>query len=396
LSLRPILYWISCALVIVITGGCALLPAANTDRATDGLPTPTPIPTAIVPVKPTYTVQRGEVVDRLEFSGRISPVLEEDLFFRSSGRVRSVFAKRNDMVTTGQILAELEIDGLERELEGAQLELERAQVRLTQAEDAHAYEVQVAQTNLEIAQLQLESLRNGVAPDSVAIAIQEREVRLAQLEVDRLAAGLDPLLRSDVTRAEFAVQKLEAEIAESRIIAPFDGQLLSMSLTPGQGVEAYLPVATLADINQLEVSADLVSNQMQDLVEGMVAEIFLVSRPGVILPGAVRQLPYPYGSGGRGTTVEDMDKSTRVTIEGSPGESGFALGDLVRVNVELERKADVLWLPPQALRVFDGRRFALLQDGEVQRRVDVEVGIETQDRVEIKNGLEEGQVVVGQ
>jgi hypothetical protein len=91
-----------------------------------------------------------------------------------------------------------------------------------------------------------------------------------------------------------------------------------------------------------------------------------------------------------------MDKSTRVTIEGSPGESGFALGDLVRVNVELERKADVLWLPPQALRVFDGRRFALLQDGEVQRRVDVEVGIETQDRVEIKNGLEEGQVVVGQ
>jgi hypothetical protein len=146
----------------------------------------------------------------------------------------------------------------------------------------------------------------------------------------------------------------------------------------------------------MEVSAELVSNQMEDLSEGMVAEIFLTSRPGVTLAGSVRQLPYPYGSGGRGQTVEDMDKSTRITIDASPTEAGFAMGDLVRVTVELERKADVLWLPPQALRIFDGRRFAVLQDGDVQRRVDVEVGIETPDRVEIESGLEEGQTVVGQ
>ena len=68
----------------------------------------------------------------------------------------------------------------------------------------------------------------------------------------------------------------------------------------------------------------------------------------------------------------------------------------MRVTVELERKADVLWLPPQALRIFDGRRFAVLQDGDVQRRVDVTAGIETPERVEIESGLEEGQVVVGQ
>jgi multidrug efflux pump subunit AcrA (membrane-fusion protein) len=211
-----------------------------------------------------------------------------------------------------------------------------------------------------------------------------------------LADGVDPLLISDVTRAELAVSKLEAEIAEAQVIAPFDGQLLSMALTPGQAVEAYAPVASLADISQLEVRADLVSNQMEDLVEGMNAQIFLVSRPGETIPGAVRQLPYPYGSGGRGTTVEDLDKSTRVSIDANPKEEGFALGELVRVRVELERKDNVLWLPPQALRIFDGRRFAVLQDGDVQRRVDVTVGIETTDRVEIEEGLEEGQTVVGQ
>jgi hypothetical protein len=128
----------------------------------------------------------------------------------------------------------------------------------------------------------------------------------------------------------------------------------------------------------------------------MPATVALVSRPGVGLTGTVRQLPYPYGSGGRGTTVEDLDKSTRVTIEGDAEAEGFALGDLVRVRVELERKDNVLWLPPQALRVFDGRRFAVIQDGDMQRRVDVMVGIQTPERVEIEEGLDEGQVVIGQ
>jgi hypothetical protein len=37
----------------------------------------------------------------------------------------------------------------------------------------------------------------------------------------------------------------------------------------------------------------------------------------------------------------------------------------------------------------------VVQDGESQRRVDVKVGIESTDRVEIEEGLTEGQIVVG-
>ena len=91
-----------------------------------------------------------------------------------------------------------------------------------------------------------------------------------------------------------------------------------------------------------------------------------------------------------------LDKSTRLTVDQEAQEEGFELGDLVQIRVQLEHKEAVLWLPPQAIRVFDGRRFVVVQDGDVQRRVDVKVGIQTPDRVEIEEGLEEGQVVVGQ
>jgi len=36
----------------------------------------------------------------------------------------------------------------------------------------------------------------------------------------------------------------------------------------------------------------------------------------------------------------------------------------------------------------------VVQDGEVQRRVDVTTGIESTDRVEIEEGLSEGQIVI--
>ena len=384
------------ALSALLFAGCALLPAANLDRSTDGNATPTPIPTAIVPVKPVYTVKRGEIVNELEFSGRIAPVVEEDLFFRNSGRIRSVFNKRNDFVEEGQILAELEIDSLERELEAAELEFERSQVRLDQAIQSHEYNQRVADANLEMAKIRLDALRSEAAPDLTAIALQEKQVELAELDVRQLAEGVDPLMISDVVRAELNVNKLKADIAESQIIAPFSGQLLSFSIVPGQAIEAYHPVATLAEIDHLEISADLISSQLTDLAEGLPARFMFVSRPGTELSGSIRRLPYPYGSGGKGTTVEELDKSTRITIDEQSAATGYQLGDLVRVTVELERKNDVLWLPPQAIRMFEGRRFVVLKEGDVQRRIDVKAGIETQERVEIEEGLEEGQVVIGQ
>jgi len=396
LNIRRISGLTALLLASTIAAGCALLPATNLDRSTDGNETPTPIPTAIVPVKPTYTVKRGEIVDELEFSGRVAPVIEEDLFFRNSGRVRAVFNKRNDFVEEGQILAELEIDPLERELESAELDLERAKVRLQQALDEHQYQLNVAQTDLEMANIRLDSMRSEAVPDQTQIALQQKEIELKQLALDRLNEGIDPLLESDVERAQLDVAKLKADIADSQIIAPFAGQLLSYSLTPGQAVDAYKSVASIADVNELEVSADLISNQLTDLSEGMPAKFMLVSRPGVELTGTIRLLPYPYGSGGKGTTVEELDKSTRITVNEDLAEYGIELGDLIRVQVELERKDDVLWLPPQAIRLFEGRRFVVLKDGDIQRRVDIEVGIETQERVEIEEGLEEGQVVVGQ
>lgn len=384
-----------CLIFLIV--GCSFLPENRTQRIASGEEaTPTPIPTRVVARKPTYTVKQGEIIDELIFNGRIAAVKQEDLFFRSGGRVRAVFFKRDDVVAEGDVIGELEIDDLERELVSANLDLERAQVRLDAATRELGYAQQNAQASLEIAQLQLSQLRRQVPVSQEDIAIQERRVSIAQVAVNRLSHGVDPLLENDVARAELQVTKLEKAIEDAQIIAPFAGQLQSISLLAGQAVDPYKNVVTIADVENLEVGADLLSNQMDKLEEGMTTSVTLVSRPGLELVGTVRKLPFPFGGNRAGSTVEELDKSTRITLNQSAAEAEYEEGDLVRVTVELERKDDVLWLPPQALRNFDGRRFAVVQDGDAQSRVDVTVGIQTPERVEIEEGLEEGQVVVGQ
>src|SRR3712207_3997275 len=109
----------------------------------------------------------------------------------------------------------------------------------------------------------------------------------------------------------------------------------------------------------------------------MPATIVLVDRPGEEFAGQVRRLPYPYGSGSA-LESEGADDSTRVSLE---VPTGLEVGDMARVTVLLERREDVLWLPPQALRTFEGRTFAVVQQGEAQQRVDVEIGLRSDDRV---------------
>ena len=144
----------------------------------------------------------------------------------------------------------------------------------------------VAQKQLEIAQIRLAGIDADRNSTRAEVAAQAKEVELAQIELDRIGTEISPLLTGDSERAQYAVEKLQQTIAESQIIAPFDGLLLSLTLTPGQSVTAYAPVATLADPNQLEISANILSDQLQLLAEGMPVTMEMASRPGQKLTGA--------------------------------------------------------------------------------------------------------------
>ena len=272
----------------------------------------------------------------------------------------------------------------------AEIAVREAELRHQQALEpaASANEIRLQQIEVERAKANLEQLQAGVDP-LLAIKVQQ-----AQQELDWLKEGVDPVLVNEVNQAQLALERLQAQVADAQIVAPMDGKVLSLSAYPGRPAEAFKAVIVVADPSAIEVSADLTSSQLQDMVEGQEAIVTLSSFPGQTWQGTVRRLPYPYGTGGGTESLPDADKSARVSLEGDLSE--LKLGDLARVTIVLEEKDNALWLPPAAISTYRGRKFVIVQEEDRQRRVDVTVGIESDDRVEILTGLEEGQIVIGQ
>jgi multidrug efflux pump subunit AcrA (membrane-fusion protein) len=445
-------------ITMLLAVGCNQQQQADQEPAT-----PTPVPTPIVPTKPTYKVQKGDVIRQVQFTGRIGPVKEVELFFKITGRVRNVKTERDAQVKQGDLLADLEIEPLERQVAQSELDLERVKVNLERAQKSSDSAVNRAQIELAMRQLEYERLKNqDLSPQRVqaenaltqarlaveraqfdydhspvpgrsgsgeAMALQRatldfqnakaaydaiiaqittghdydlkmaaKQVSLAANALDAAKQGVDPLLVNDVKRAELALKTLKAQVSDAQIVAPFAGRIESIRISPGSPIEAYTGALVVADPNALEVNADPNSTVLTDLKESMPVTITLVNVPDKPLWGKIRQLPYPYGSGGvakNDTTNAEKDTSTRVTIDPTAlKDVTLQMGDLARITVILERKSAVLWLPPQAVRTFEGRKFVVVQEGEGQRRVDVKVGILSEDRVEIQEGLKEGQVAI--
>jgi multidrug efflux pump subunit AcrA (membrane-fusion protein) len=242
------------------------------------------------------------------------------------------------------------------------------------------------------AQAAYDLVLQDIAVHSHQVTIAGLQVNLAQVALDSLNKGVDPLLANDIRRAQFAVDKLQAAVADAQIVAPFDGQVqLAFILTEGAAIDAFQYVVTLSDLTELEVRVDTINIQPGQLSEGMPATVSLVGRPGVELKGHIKRLPASGVLAGA-----DQDKSLHIALESSGTLVGYQSGDLTRVALVLEQKQDVLWLPPAAIRTFEGRRFVVVQESGGQRRVDIKVGLEGDDRFEIASGLTEGQIVVGQ
>jgi multidrug efflux pump subunit AcrA (membrane-fusion protein) len=317
--------------------------ADGRDRRTGGNAEPTPIPTAVVASRPTYQVARGDVIYGIEFSGRIAPVTEQALAFAIDGVVKEVYATRGQQVRAGDPVVALETVTWERE-----------QV--------------LAQAAWDIAQSQLDALETGV----------------------------DPALKAEVAAAALRVAELENLIARTRLNAPFDGQITALNLIPGRAVTTGEAVGVIADPAQIEVTASLREAQLQGLAEGMAVQIVPAGSPGDPLGGTIRRLPYPYGSGGQ-TAFAEADQAARIQFDDANAAlARYAPSDRVSLSIVVTRREDVMWLPPAAIRDFNGRKFVVVQVAGGEQRKDVRLGIEGNGRVEILEGLEVGQTIVGQ
>jgi RND family efflux transporter MFP subunit len=313
-------------------------------------------------------VQRGDITVEARLSGRVEPLALETVFFQINGQVREVYANVNDAVKKGQLLGEL--------AEAQELRAKADETRRT---------IRRAQIELEIAQLTLDQYKTqGRSTDEVKI--QELQVELAQMKLDETLGGLGIDPNSPV------LDELDAQVEQARAFAPVDGTIIA-AVNAGRNVTPETAAFVLGDPRKLEVIANLDASkgdrEVKEMFEGMAVTVTVDANADGKLTGKIRQLPSPYGTGA------SDEGAIHIVLDSPPSSSTYQSGDKVTVLVQLANKQGVLWLPPDAIRSAGGRTFVIINSDSGPKRVDIEIGLQTRDRVEIISGLEEGQVVVG-
>lgn len=446
-------YGLVAGLIVIVTmaaSACSSMDGVTGAQA-QAQPTSTPVPTAEIAARPTYTVQRGTVEEVFSFTGRWQPRDQMALSFPVNGTVRRVNVQRGDAVSAGDLLADYDITDLEAQLSSAQIRLETALANVDSSELGGIEAVENAQIALANARLSLENTKAGSPWTSIASArlqiesaertledaqraynealshpenpastvdnayqqvlnaqqqldsaqinyfssaqnYDKYEISLDQAENAVLQAELN--LQRAITEAaggvsdenvrsvQLEIDQIQQKIGQSSLYAPIDGVILEVTIAPGDTVQAYNTVIVIALPEPKEVIASLAITDANRLSAGMTGVCQVVNRPETAVGCAVRSIPL---------SSRDADQTTRVAAS-LPDD--IPENQLIEVELPLDVRENVLWLPPSVIRTFQNRTFVVLDTPDGPRTVDVTLGLQTDERVEIASGVEEGDVVI--
>lgn len=346
------------------------------------------------------TVTRGRFVSDVAVQGQVVAAVSPTLYAATAGTV-STSVNAGDKVSKGQSLATIDSPELLSEFErerstllSLQAAYERQRIQ-TRAENAgNQQTVDLALVTLKAAERELERYRNAFQQGLVSRQEHDRrEDQLAEAQVryehavqnaKMQAEKLSFELRTselDVERQRGVVANFERRVDELTVRSPVDGIVGSVAVQQRAAVTPNQPLLTVVDLSVFEIELSVPESYADDLALEMPAEI-------------------TYGTSkyeGRVTSISPEVRNSQVV--GRVRFAGDTPADLrqnqrVSVRIVLEEKPDALIVDRGAFFESGGGRIAYKVDDGVARRTPITTGASSIAKVEIAQGLAEGDQIV--
>jgi RND family efflux transporter MFP subunit len=317
----------------------------------------------------------------LNASGYVVAQRQAAVASKGTGRLMDLNVREGDRVKKGEIIARLESADMAAALSRARANLNVARSARDQARAA----LQEATLNYDRKKSLYESALAPKADFDAAEAGYQR----AQAGIASAEAGIHA--------AEAAVKAAEVEVENTIIRAPFDGTVLTKNAEVGEVVapfgsatSAKAAVVTMADMNSLEVEADVSESSLEKVRLGQRCEITLDAYPETKYEGVVQTI-VPTADRAKATIltkIRFLKRDGRVLPEMSSKVSFFSeppLGD---------PKPSKVGVQPGAIILRGEKKVAFLIRGDRVEEVPVETGDPVGSLVEVKRGLKPGDRVV--
>ena len=317
-------------------------------------------------------VKRGDWSVSVPISGNLRSQSTVEVKAEVGGRLVAAYFREGDLVRRDDLLAEIDPANY-------RLAFNQATAAVGVAEAVLAHAQVVADHARREAERADNLLRTG--------GITEKDHQAAETGVKEASAQVH-LAEAQVNQARSVRSISEKALKDCRITAPADGHVQKRFYDQGTLLPPGAPIYTVVDNTRLELECLLPSYRLAEIRTGQKA-FFTTPTWGERRFECVVSALNP--------VVESDNRSIKVLLRMTNPGSALRAGMYARGQIEVRRESGALIIPRTALITAQeesaaGRVF-IVDGGRVTRR-EVQIGSVRDDRVWIRQGLRDGEVVV--
>jgi HlyD family secretion protein len=347
---------------------------------------------------------RHEIVQKVNATGRIQPKTQIKISADVSAKIKKLGVVEGQWVEKGAFLV-----GLDRERYLAAVESAEANVRSAQANATLVHQ------NLDRAQKEYARSKELLAKELESQSDFDAKQTAFQVEDARYKSAIE-----QVEQARAALKQARDDLSKTTIYAPMSGTVSELNKEEGEialGSQFQADVIlVIADLSEMEAQVNVDENDIVSIRTGEAAEIqtdALLAQP---LKGKVSEISSSANTAAQGTTQQKTEFEIKIAITSPP--KTLRPGMTATADIVTHTNATALSVPIQsvALRTVDQlvRKGEKRKDAEARFKADrdgfvevvfvieggkavarqVKTGIQSDELIEIVEGLKEGEEVV--
>lgn len=359
---------------------------------------------AKAPEVQTAKVERQEVIQKVSATGKIQPKTKVDISADVSGKITKLAVVEGQLVVKGALLVTLDQARYLAAVESAEASVSSARSN-------------AALVNENMLQAENEFTRSQklIASELESQASFDAKRAQYQVEVARHKSAMD-----QVAQAQAALTQARDDLSKTTIYAPMAGTISALNKEEGEialGSQFQKDVIlTVADLSAMEAQVKIDENDLIAISVGQTAEIEVDALPDQLHKGVVSEIGSSAISEGAGTSEQKTEFEVKITLVDPP--STLRPGMTASADIVTNTNPSALSVPLQSVVARPVDQLVMKgeqrKDAEARYKADrdgfvevvfcieagkavakqVKTGIQSDELIEILDGLAEGDEIV--
>lgn len=357
----------------------------------------------VLPVVETVAVTRGNVESLVSISGNVKEKDENNVYIETNVKVKEILVDENDEVKKGQKIVEFDMDSMYSNLETLKLNKEILELNYKKATISDENGMLSLVTTANSTQSAKDAYERAEALYEVG-AISKVEYDNAKTAYENAKAGLTlsetgttydiDTLKKNIELANINIKEFEKQISKLNIAmySPADGIVSSISMSEGAYAATTMPIYKVVNNNNLEIKCAVKEFTVKNLEAGQKVYITGDAFDGYTYEGHIKSIA-PIAS--TVTSYTSSQTTIEVIVDVDSENTLLKSGLNVTCDVVSANSEDVMTIPVSSFSEDKDGNISVykVENGQL-KKIDIETGIHSDELLEVKSGINEGDKIV--